>query len=159
MGLIFMGEGALGAVASVFHGGEFFGAGPGDGEQEGGVVYCFDVVTDGGAEGEEIAGVEVVGLPCDGDADVAFEDLDGDGAVGVVLLHVGAVSMEMRTILRSCFLKRVLAVVAGLPGFFLLGVGDLLGKVELRHFVDHGAVLQGGCHVRSLLCRQEVYAS
>jgi hypothetical protein len=49
--------------------------------------------------------------------------------------------------------------VAGLPWLLLLGVGDLLEKVELRHFVDHGAVLLRGCHVRTLLFREEVYAS
>jgi hypothetical protein len=42
--------------------------------------------------------------------------------------------------------------VAGLPGLFLFGVGDLPEKVELRHSVDHGAVLMRGCHVRTLLC-------
>jgi hypothetical protein len=31
-------------------------------------------------------------------------------------------------------------IVAGLPWLLLLGVGDLLEEIELRHFVDHGAV-------------------
>jgi hypothetical protein len=33
----------------------------------------------------------------------------------------------------------------------LFGVSYFLEKVELSYFVDHGAVLQRGCHVRALL--------
>ena len=32
---------------------------------------------------------EIVRLALNGDADLTLEDLDGDGAVGVVLLHAG----------------------------------------------------------------------
>ena len=52
----------LAAIASVLHGGQLFGAGPGDGEQECGLVYGFHVVTDGAREGEEVAGGEIVWL-------------------------------------------------------------------------------------------------
>src|SRR5271168_458645 len=78
-----------GAVASVFHGCEFFGAGPGDGQEKGGVALGYHVVPDGVTKGEERAGGQVVRLAIDVDAKLAFEDLDGDGAVGVVLLHMG----------------------------------------------------------------------
>jgi hypothetical protein len=130
----------LAAVASVFHGGEFFGAGPGDGEQERGFAYGFDVVADGGGKGEEVAGVEVVLLALNRDADLALEDLDGDGAVGVVLLHAGGGFHGDEDNSEVVLLEEGPGVVAGLPWLFLLGVGDLLEKVELRHFVDHGAV-------------------
>ena len=50
----------LGAVASVLHGGQLLGTGPGDGQQEGGIADGLDVMTDGGGEGEEIADVEIV---------------------------------------------------------------------------------------------------
>jgi hypothetical protein len=42
---------------------------------------------------------------------------------------------------------------AGRPGFFAFGVVQFLGEIELRDLVDHSAVLQRGCHVRTLLCR------
>ena len=116
-------------------------------------------MTDGGGEGEEVAGVEVVRLALDGDADLALEYLDRDGAVGVVLLHAGGVFHGDEDDSEVVFLEEGPGVVAGLPWLLLLGVGDLLEKVELRHSVDHGAVLLRGCHVRTLLCRQEVYAS
>ena len=77
---------------------------------------------------------------------LAFEDLDGDGAVGVVLLHVGGVLHGDEDDAEVVFLEESLGVEAGWPGFLLLGVGDLFEQIELRHFVDHGAVLQGGCH-------------
>ncbi len=64
--------------------------GPGDGEEEGGVVERFDVVADGCAEREEIAGGELVWLAADVDAHMAGEDLDGDCAVGMMLFHVRA---------------------------------------------------------------------
>ena len=159
MGLIFMGEGALGAIASVFHGGEFFGTGPGDGEQEGRGVYCFHVVANGGAEGEETASVEVVRFAVDGDADVPFENLDGEGAVSVVLFHAGDSLHSDENNSEVVLLEESPRIEAGLPRLLLFGVSYFLGKVELSDFVDHGAVLQRGCHVRALLCRQEVYAS
>jgi hypothetical protein len=143
----------------VFHGGELFGAGPGDGEEERGFAYGFDVVTDGGGEGEEVAGVEIVRLALNRDADLALEYLDGYGAVGVVLLHAGGVFHGDEDDSEVVLLEESSGVVAGLPGLFLLGVGDLFEKVELRHSVDHGAVLMRGCHVRTLLCREKVYAS
>ena len=124
----------------MFHGGQFVGAGPGDGEQERGFAYCFHVVTDGGGEGEEVADVEVVWLALDGDADLALEYLDGDGAVGVVLLHAGGGFHGDEDDSEVVLLEEGPGVVAGLPWLLLLGVGDLLEKVELRHFVDHGAV-------------------
>ena len=73
----------------MFHGREFFGAGPGDGEEKGGVGFGFDVVADGVAKGEGSARGEVVRFAVDGDADAAFEDLNGECAVGVVLVSCG----------------------------------------------------------------------
>jgi hypothetical protein len=125
----------------MLHGGQLFRAGPGDGEQESGFVYCFYVVPDGGGEGEEAAGLEVVWLAVDGDADAAFDDLDGDGAVGVVLLHAGGCFHGDEDDSEVVLLEEGPGVVAGLPWLFLLGVGDLLEEVELSHFVDHSAVL------------------
>jgi hypothetical protein len=80
-----------GAVAAVLHGGEFFVAGPGDGEEKSGVAFGVDVVADGVAEREEGAGGEIVRLAVDVDANVTLADLDGERAVGVVFLHVGGV--------------------------------------------------------------------
>ena len=99
-----------------------------------------------------MADVQVVRLALDSDADLTLEYLDGDGAVGVVLLHAGGVFHGNEDNSEVVFLEEGSGVVAGLPGLFLLGVGDLLEKVELRHSVDHGAVLMRGCHVRTLLC-------
>ena len=146
------------AIASMFHGGELFGAGPGDGEQERGFACGFDVVTDGGGEGEEISGGDIVWLALNGDAYLALEHVDGDGAVGVVLLHASGVFHRDEDDSEIVLLEEGPGVVTGLPRFLLLRFGDLLEKVELRHSVDHGAVLMRGCHVRTLLFRQEVYA-
>ena len=131
----------LAAVASVFHGGEFLGAGPGDGEQECGFGDCFDVVPDGAGEREEIADLEVVRVVMDVEDHVAFEDLNGDGAVGVVFLHAGAGFHCNEDDSEVVLLEEGSGVVAGLPWLLLLGAGDLLVQVELRHLVDHGSVL------------------
>ena len=125
----------------MFHGGELVCAGPGDGEQECGFGNCFDVVTDGAGKREEAADGEVVWLALDGDTDLAFEDLNGDGAVGMVFLHAGGGFHRDEDDSEVVLLEEGSSVVAGLPGLFLLGVGDLLVQVELRHLVDHGAVL------------------
>jgi len=107
----------------VLHGGELFGAGPGDGEEKGGVGFGFDVVADRVAKGEEGAGGEVVGLAVDGDLDVAFEDLNGEGAVGVVLLHVGGVLHRDENDAEVVFFEEGFGIDACRPGFFLLGFG------------------------------------
>lgn len=112
-------KGVLGAIASVFHRCEFFGTGPGDGEQEGGGIYCFHVVTNGGAEGEEIAGVEVVRLAMDGDTDVTFENLDGEGAVGVVLFHAGDSLHGDENNSEVVLLEESPGIEAGLPRLLL----------------------------------------
>jgi hypothetical protein len=135
----------------VLHGGKFFGAGPGDGEEKDGVGFCVDVVTDRVAEGEESSVGEVVGLAVDGDADFAFEDLNGEGAVGVVFLHVGGVLHGDEDYAEVVLFEESFGVDAGGPGFFVLGFGDLFGEIELGDLVDHGAVLQGGCHGSLLL--------
>ena len=111
----------------MFHGGEFFCARPGDGEEKGGVGFGFNVVPYGVAEGEEGSGGEVVWLAVDGDTDVAFEDLDGEGAVGVVLLHVGGVLHGDEDDAEVVFLEERRGVDAGGPGFFLLGIGEFFG--------------------------------
>ena len=116
----------------MFHGGKLFGAGPGDGEQEGGVVDRFHVVSDGAREGEEVADADVVRFAMDADADVAFEALDGDGAVCVMLLHAGGGFHCDEDDSEVVFLEESSGVVAGLPRFFLLGFGDLFEEVELR---------------------------
>ena len=54
--------------------------------------------------------------------------------------------METQDDAEVVFLEEGLGVDAGGPGFFLLGVGDLFGEIELGDLVDHGAVLHGGCH-------------
>jgi len=98
------------------------------------------------AESEESAVGEIVGLAVDGDADFAFEDLNGDSAVGVVLLHAGGVLHGDEDDAEVVLFEESFGVNAGGPRFFALGVGDLLGEIELGDLVDHGAVLQGGCH-------------
>ena len=98
------------------------------------------------AESEEAAGWEIVRLSVDGDADLALEDLDGECAVGVVLLHVGSVLHGDEDYAEIVLFEEGFGVDAGGPGFFVLGVGDLFGEIELGDLVDHGAVLQGGCH-------------
>jgi len=125
----------------MLHGGEFFGAGPGDCQEKGGVFAGFDVVTNRVAESEEGAGGEIVGLAVDGDTELAFEDLDGDRAVGVVLFHVGGVLHGDKDDAEVMLLEEGLGVEAGGPGFFLFGIGDLLEQIELSHLVDHSAVL------------------
>jgi hypothetical protein len=130
----------------MFHGGEFFCAGPGDSEEEGSVGFGFDVVPDGVAEGEERSSGEVVGFAVDGDSDVAFEDLDGEGAVGVVLLHVCGVLHGDEDNAEVVFLEERFGVDARRPRFFLLGFGEFFGEIELGDLVDHGSVLHGGSH-------------
>ena len=135
----------------MLHSGELFGAGPGDREEECGFFHCFYLVADGAGQSIEVSGVEVVGLALDGDSDVTFKDLDGDGAVGVVLFHVGGGIHSDEYDSEVVLLEEGFGVVSGLPWLFLLGVSDLFEKVELGHFVDHGAVLLRSCHIRAPL--------
>ena len=135
----------------MFHGGELFIAGPGDSQQEGGVFDGFYVVPDGGGEGEEVADAEIVWVVLSADADVAFEYLDGDGAVSVVLLHSGGLFHGDEDDSEVVLFEEGFGVMAGGPWLFLLGVGDLLVEIKLRLFIDHGAVLLGGCHLLLLL--------
>ena len=130
----------------MLHGGEFFVAGPGDGEEKGGVAFCFDVVADGVAESEEGAGGEIVRLALDVDANVTLEDVDGESAVGVVLVHVSADLHGDEDDAEVLLFEESPGVDAGWPGFFAFGVIQLLCEIELRDLVDHGAVLQGGSH-------------
>ena len=116
----------------MLHGGKLFGTGPGDGEQEGRVVYCFHVVSDGGREGEEVADMDVVRFAMDGDADVAFETLDGNGAIRVVLLHACGGFHGDEDDSEVVFFEERSGVVAGLPRLFLLRFGYLFEEVELR---------------------------
>ena len=147
----------LGAVATVLHCGELLIAGPGDGEEEGGVLEGFYFVLDGGSEGEEISWLEVVGFAVDSEANLPFDDMDGDGAVGVVLLHLRGVFHGDKDNSEVMLFEEGLGEVAGLPGLLLLGVGDFLVKVKLRQPVDHGAVFLGGCHF-GFLSASNVYA-
>src|ERR1700677_55453 len=78
-----------GAVAAVLHGGQFLVAGPGDCQEKGRVALGFYVVPDGGGKGGEGSGGEIVRLADDGDANVAPDDVERDGAVGVMLFHAG----------------------------------------------------------------------
>ena len=136
----------LGAIAAVLHGGQLLVAGPGDGEEEGGVFEGFYFVPDGGAKGDEISLLEIVGLAVHGETNLSLEYLDGDGAVGVVLLHLCVVFHGDEDDAEVVFFEEGFGEVAGLPGLLLLGVGDFLKEVKLRQLVDHGAVFLGGCH-------------
>src|SRR6202007_317282 len=78
--------------------------------------------------------------------------------VGVVLLHASGVFHGNEDDSEVVLFEESPGVVAGLPWLLLFGVGDLFEKVELRHLGDHGAVLQRGCHVRTLLSGEQVYA-
>ena len=98
------------------------------------------------AEGEEGAGGEIVRLALNVDANVTLEDLDGERAVGVMLLHVGSVLHGDKDDAEVVLFEEGSGVDAGWPGLFVLGVGYFFGQIELRDLVDHGAVLQGGCH-------------
>jgi hypothetical protein len=108
-------------------------------------------VTDGGGEGEEVADMEVVRVAVDVEAEFAFEYLERDGSVGVVLLHPGGLLHGDENDSEVVLFKEGFGVVARGPGFFLFGVGYLLEQIELRLFVDHGAVLLGGGHCSSLI--------
>jgi hypothetical protein len=130
----------------VLHRGEFFVAGPGDGEQEGGVVRGHYVVPDGGGEGKQGAGGEIMSLAVDRDDELALQDLYGESAVGVVFVHVSADLHGDEHDAEVALLEESLGVDAGWPGFFAFCVIQLLLKIELRDLVDHGAVLQGSSH-------------
>jgi hypothetical protein len=137
----------------VLHCGEFFVAGPGDGEEEGGVGFGFDIVPDGVAESEQGAGGEIVRLAVNGDADLALEDMDGESSVGVMLFHVCGVLHGDENDAEVVLLEKSFGIDARWPRLLLFGVGHLFRKIELRDFVDHRAVLQRGCHVRSFIGR------
>ena len=124
----------------MLHGGQFFGAGPGDGQEEGGVADGLYVVPDGGAEGEEVAYVEIVWMAVGGDSNLALKDVDGDGAVGVMLFHAGGVLHGDEDNAEVGFFEEGFCGVAGLPGLLLFGVGYFLEQVKLRQSVDHVAV-------------------
>ena len=94
----------------------------------------------------------------EGDSYLALENVDGGSAVGVMLFHSGGVLHGDEDNSEVMLFEESFGGVAGLPGFVLLGVGYLLEQVEMRKFVDHGAVSPRGCHVRTLLRCQEVYA-
>ena len=92
--------------------------------------------------------MEIVRLAVEGDAYLALENLDGGGAVGVMLLHAGGVLHGDEDNSEVMLFEQSLGGVAGLPGFVLLGIDYLLEQVKMRQFVDHGAVSLRGCHVR-----------
>ena len=85
-------------------------------------------------------------LAVDRDDDPAFQDLHGESAVGVVLVHVSADLHGDEDDAEVLLFEESPGVDAGWPGFFALGVIQLLCEIELRDLVDHGAVLQGGSH-------------
>jgi hypothetical protein len=63
-----------------------------DGEEHEGFLVGVDVVLDVFGEDEDLAGGEGVGLALGADGEVAFEDVDGDGAVGEVFGEAGALA-------------------------------------------------------------------
>jgi len=64
----------------------------------------------------------------------------------VMFLHVGGALHGDEDDAEVVLFVEGFGVDAGGPGFFMLGFGDLFGEIELGDLVDHGAVLQGGCH-------------
>ena len=98
-----------GAVAAVLHGGQLLVARPGDCEEKDRVAFGFYVVPDGGAKGEESAGGEIVRLAVDRDADLTLNDVEREGAVGVMLFHAGGVLHGDEDNPQVVFLKRVFA--------------------------------------------------
>ncbi len=70
------------------------------------------------------------------------EDLDGDGAVGVVLVHARAGLHGDEQDAEVVFLEKHLREVTGGPGLLLRGFGDFAVQVKLRKLVDHGAVVE-----------------
>jgi hypothetical protein len=130
----------------VLHRGQIFVAGPGDGEQEGGVVRGHYVMPYGGGEGKQGAGGEIMPLAVHCDGELALQDLHGESAVGVVLVHVRADLHGDEHDAEVVLFEESLGVDAGWPGFLAFGLIQLLWEIELRDFVDHGAVLQGGSH-------------
>jgi hypothetical protein len=137
----------LSTVAAVLHCEQILIGGPGDGEEECGGLEGFDFVADGGAEGDEVSFLEVMGFAMNGETYLPLEYVDGEGSVGVMLLHHGFVFHDDEEDSEVVLLEEGLGVVAGLPRLLLLGVGDLLVKVKLRQLVDHGAVFKGGGHL------------
>jgi len=76
----------------------------------------------------------------DREANLSFEDMDGDGAVGVVLLHVRAAFHGDEHNAEVVFLEERPSVLTGLPGLLRCGLSDLVVEIEVRHPVDHGAI-------------------
>jgi len=130
----------------VLHGSQFVSAGPGYGQQECGVFDGLDVVPDGGSEGEEVADMKIVRVAMNIEADITFENLERDSAVGMVLLHLRGGFHGDEDDSEVVLLEEGFGEVAGGPGLFLFGVGYLAEQVELCLPVDHGAVLPGGGH-------------
>jgi hypothetical protein len=125
----------------MLHRRQLFFAGPGDGEQKGGVADGFHVVTDRGGKRVEATGGEIVGLAMHVEADVPLQDLNGEAAVSVVFLHAAAAFHRDEDDPEIVLLEERLCVETGLPGLLLFGVGDLFEKVELRLPVNHCFVL------------------
>ena len=84
--------------------------------------------------------MEIVRLAVEGDAYMAFENVDRGGAVGVMLFHACGIVHCDEDNSEIVFFEESFGGVAGLPGFFLLGGGYFFEQVELRESVDHGAV-------------------
>ena len=142
----------------MLHGGELLGAGPGDGEKEGGVADGFDVVAERGGQGEKVADAERVRFSVDRDTKLAFENLDGEGAVGVMLFHARGMLHGEENDTEVVRLEQGAGVVAGGPGLLLFGVIDLFEEIELCEFIGHGAVCKRGRHFLEPSLWEEVYA-
>lgn len=74
---------------------------------------------DGSAESEEISWLEVVGFGVHCETDVPLENLDGDGAVGVMLLHLRGVFHGDEDDSEVVLFEESFGEVAGLPGLLL----------------------------------------
>ena len=72
--------------------------------------------------------------------------MDGDGAIGVVLLHFGGAFHRDEDDSDVVLFEEGSGVMPGGPGLLPLGVGYLLEQVKLRQFVDHGAVMLRSGH-------------
>jgi hypothetical protein len=76
-----------------------------------------------------------------GEANLSFKDVDGNGAIGMVLLHLRGWLHRDQNSTKVGLLEQGLRVVTGLPRLLALRVGDLACEIELGKFIKHVAVV------------------
>jgi hypothetical protein len=130
----------------MFEGAELGIGWPSQGEEEDGGFGGADRMRYGGGQGEELASAEVVGFALGLKLDGSAEDVDGEGAVGVVFGEFGTGGEGEKDDADVGVFEEHFGGDAGFGGWLLLEVGDFAFEVEVFGERGHVAVFVGGGH-------------